>query len=280
MQKGFGNKFVRYIIFYALLSILLIYATFPFYWMIITSLKRTQDIYSYPIKYIPNPITFKHYVRIWSGSPFLRYLLNSVIVAGCTAILSLFISIFSGYSLSRFRYPMRRFLMMYILINQMIPSVLIAIPIFLVIKKLHLLNTYISLIIVYTAFATPFCTWMLKNYFDTLPKEIEDAAKVDGCDVLQTLWKIVVPISAPGFVATGVFAFIVAWHEFIIALTLMSKEEMMTVPVGMYSFVTEFTTEWELISAGCIIVTIPVAVIFIFLQRYLVQGLTAGAVKG
>ena len=120
---------------------------------------------------------------------------------------------------------------------------------------------------------------MLKNYFDTLPKEIEDAAKVDGCTHLQILWRIVVPVSAPGFVAAGMFSFIVAWHEFVVALTLMSKEEMMTLPVGLYSFVTEFTTEWELISAGCIIVTIPVAIMFVILQRYFVQGLTKGAIK-
>ncbi|MCD6231360.1 carbohydrate ABC transporter permease [Candidatus Aerophobetes bacterium] len=279
MKKRTGKEIINYTISYFIIFILLVYILIPFYWMGITSLKRTQDVYSYPIKYIPDPITFRHYIRIWHGSPFLRYFLNSVIVAGCTTILSLFISTFAGYSFSRFRYKMRKTLLVYILINQMIPAILIVIPIFLIIKTLRLLNTYISLILVYTAFTIPFCTWMLKNYFDTLPKEIEEAAKVDGCTYLQILWKIVVPVSAPGFVAAGMFSFIVAWHEFVVALTLISKEEMMTLPVGLYSFVTEFTTEWELISAGCIIATIPIAVMFVILQRYFVQGLTKGAIK-
>jgi len=279
MKKGNRKWIINYTISYFIIFVLLVYILIPFYWMGITSLKRTQDVYSYPIKYIPDPITFRNYVRIWHGSPFLRYFLNSIIIAGCTTILSLCISTFAGYSLSRFRYKMRKALLVYILINQMIPAILIVIPIFLIMKTLRLLNTYISLILVYTAFTIPFCTWMLKNYFDTLPKEIEDAAKVDGCTHLQILWRIVVPVSAPGFVAAGMFSFIVAWHEFVVALTLMSKEEMMTLPVGLYSFVTEFTTEWELISAGCIIVTIPVAIMFVILQRYFVQGLTKGAIK-
>jgi len=279
MKKRTGKEIINYTISYFIIFILLVYILIPFYWMGITSLKRTQDVYSYPIKYIPDPITFRHYIRIWHGSPFFRYFLNSIIVAGCTTILSLFISTFAGYSFSRFRYKMRKTLLVYILINQMIPAILIVIPIFLIMKTLRLLNTYISLILVYTAFTIPFCTWMLKNYFDTLPKEIEEAAKVDGCTYLQILWKIVVPVSAPGFVAAGMFSFIVAWHEFVVALTLISKEEMMTLPVGLYSFVTEFTTEWELISAGCIIATIPIAVMFVILQRYFVQGLTKGAIK-
>jgi arabinogalactan oligomer/maltooligosaccharide transport system permease protein len=229
----------------------------------------------------PETVSLANFRSLFSDQPFTRWLVNSAIVAAATTVLGIVLAATAGYAFSRFRFPGRRTGLMSFLVSQMFPGVLTLIPLYIIVVKwLGLGSTRIGLVLVYTTTAIPFCVWMLKGYFDTIPRDLEEAALVEGASPLVIFWRIVVPLAKPAIAVTALFSFMTGWNEFILAATLMDKESMYTAPVGLRFFVGGFSQQWGYFAAGAIIVSIPIVALFFFLQRYLVSGLTAGSVKG
>ena len=266
-----------------LIGALLLFALYvlaPFAWMLSISFKPTEEVFARTLTLLPREPTLANYRTIFDFIPYPRYFANSVIVAVVSTSVSLVIASLAGYSFSRFRFCGRQALAFLMLATQMFPLVTGIIPLYLVFSRLGLINTLWCLYIVYLAFELPFCVWMLKGFFDAIPIDIEEAAIIDGCSRLQVLLRIVVPVSLPAFVATGVFCFILSWNEFLYATVLTSSDEVRTLPAALGSMIGQGTTEWGSLNAAGVLTTIPVVVFFLFFQRYLVQGLTEGAVKG
>jgi ABC-type glycerol-3-phosphate transport system permease component len=274
------RKKIRQIIVLVLLVAVVLLMIFPFIWMLSTSIKPPEEIFTQVPRWIPLRPTLDNFKNILFNTSFPRYFLNSVVVGLVTMLVALAVTVFAGYALSRYNFRGKNIFSMWLLVSQMFPPVLLIIPIFVFMLKLGLFNTYASLIITYATFALPFSTWMLKAYFDTVPIDLEEAAKVDGCNQVQALTKIILPLAAPGIVTVALFIFVLAWHEYMFALTLTSTTEMRTLPVGISLFLGEYRTLWGSLMAGSVVVTAPVVVFFVYLQRYIVQGLTLGAVKG
>lgn len=247
--------------------------------MVSTSLKGPTEIFSPNPNWIPKKITFEHYRTIWNETPFPTYFKNSMIVAVATSAITLLIGTFLAYGLARYRFRGRRVLENTLIITQMFPLVLMIIPIFLIFIRLSLLNTYTALIIAYCTFALPFATLMLKSYFEALPPDLEEAALIDGCTPVSALFRVVLPLSAPGIAAVGLFAFILAWQEFLIALTITRTTDMRTLPVGISMMIGFREVLWGPLMAGSVIIALPVVILFTYFQKYLISGLTMGAVK-
>jgi ABC-type glycerol-3-phosphate transport system permease component len=252
----------------------------PFLWMISTSLKNPAEVVLRDPTIIPRSFAVENYVDVFRRGNFGRYFLNSVIVSLAVTVISVAIATLSGYAFARYRLPGGKAILLGILATQMFPAILLAIPLYILIRNLGLLNSLLGLILVYTSFALPFCVWMLRNYFLTIPKDLDESALVDGATRLQALRSVVLPVAMPGIAATGIFSFILAWNEFLYANTFISSAELRTLPVGLQSLIGEFTTDWGMLMAGAVVTTIPVVVIFFFVQRRLTQGLATGAVKG
>lgn len=256
------------------------FALLPVYWLLATSLTPRTQVFTYPPRIFPAEISFDAYVSLWSNEALFGYLRNSVIVSVITAVLSVVVSAYMGYSFSKFRYRGRRSLMYLVLASQMFPQALLLVTLYTVFSAYGLLNTYTALVLSFTTFTLPLCVWMLKGFFDTIPDELVEAARVDGASRLRIIHSIVLPLAAPGLVAAGLFAFVRGWNDFIFALTLAGPDKQ-TLPPGLVNtFVGEAATAWPELMAASLVVSLPVAIAFIALQRFLVGGLTAGAVKG
>lgn len=229
----------------------------------------------------PKVWSLSNFSSVLADQPFGRWLLNSAIVATATTLVGVFLACTAAYAFSRFRFPGRGIGMMAFLVSQMFPGTLMMIPLYIILVKwLGLGSTRVGLVLVYTTIAIPFCVWMLKGYFDTIPKELEEAAVIEGASQGMVFWRIVLPLAKPAVAVTALFSFMTGWNEFILAATLMDQESMYTAPVGLRFFVGGFSQQWGYFAAGSIIVSIPVVILFLFLQKYLISGLTAGGVKG
>lgn len=252
----------------------------PVYWLLATALSPNDQVFQYPPKLVPTEITFEHFADLADDPNLFGYLVNSVIVSVITAVLSVLVSAYMGYSFSKFRYRGRRSLMYPVLSSQMFPQALLLVTLYAVFSAYGLLNTYAALVLSFTTFTLPLCVWMLKGFFDTIPDELVEAARVDGASRMRIIHSIVLPLSAPGLVAAGLFAFVRGWNDFIFALTLAGPDKQ-TLPPGLVNtFVGEAQTAWPQLMAASLVVSLPVVIGFVILQRYLVGGLTAGAVKG
>ena len=241
-----------------------------------TALDRLRAILPWP-----DTFSLSNFVSVMTDQPFARWLGNSLIIAAATTLAGVFLACTAGYAFSRFRFPGRRAGLMSFLVSQMFPGTLTLIPLYIILVKwLGLGSTRIALVLVYSTIAIPFCVWMLKGYFDTIPRELEESAIMDGASPGSIFLRIILPLAKPAVAVTALFSFMTSWNEFILAATLMDKEVMYTAPVGLRFFVGGFSQQWGYFAAGSIIVSIPVVVVFLFLQKYLVSGLTAGAVKG
>lgn len=229
----------------------------------------------------PKALSLANFTDVWTQEPFGRWLLNSAIVAGATTLAGVFLACTAAYAFSRFRFPGRRTGMMMFLVSQMFPGTLMMVPLFIIIVKwLHLGNTYAGLVLVYAVTAIPFCVWMLKGYFDTIPLEIEESAVMDGASPATIFFRIILPLAKPAVAVTALFSFMTGWNEFIVASIFMDEEVAYTAPVGLRFFVGGFSSQWGYFAAGSIIVSLPVVALFFYLQKYLIAGLTAGGVKG
>lgn len=265
---------------YAVLGIIAIFGFFPIYWMLLTSFTPNELVFTFPPQFLPRSITLEHYLNFFRNPELLRYMFNSIIVAGASTVGTLVIATYAAYSFSKFRYRGRRSLMYLVLSSQMIPTALLLVTLYLVFDALGLLNSYLGLILSYTTFTLPLCIWLLKSYFDNIPSELLDAAKVDGARQWTIIHRILLPVAAPGLVAAGLFAFIRGWNDFILALTLVGSEQRTLPPGLVLTFLGEAQAAWADLMAASLIVSLPVVVVFMVVQRYLVEGLTSGAVKG
>lgn len=235
---------------------------------------------------IPHELTLDHFRSLFGsrGSNgehlFVRQALNSIVIAVATTVVGVFISCTAAYALSRFRFPGRKAGLTTFVVVQMFPATLLIMPLYVVLDKLGLLNSMTGLVLVYSTTAIPFCVWTLKGYFDSLPRELEEAARIDGASPWLIFRKIILPLAKPGLAVTGLFSFMTAWNEFILASTFMTNESHYTLPVLIQSSVGQFSTQYGVFAAGAIVTSVPVMAVFYVLQKYLVGGLTAGAVKG
>jgi arabinogalactan oligomer/maltooligosaccharide transport system permease protein len=241
-----------------------------------TTADRLRAIVPWPTRW-----SLSNFESVFSDQPFLRWILNSAAISLATTVLGVFLACTAAYAFSRFRFPGRRSGMMSFLVSQMFPGTLMLIPLYIIIVQwLGLGSSRIGLVLVYATTAIPFCVWMLKGYFDTIPKELEEAAVIEGAGPARIFWTVILPLAKPAIAITALFSFMTAWNEFILAATFMDKEDMYTAPVGLRFFVGGFSQSWGYFAAGSIVVSIPVGVLFLYLQRYLISGLTAGSVKG
>jgi arabinogalactan oligomer/maltooligosaccharide transport system permease protein len=229
----------------------------------------------------PEDWSLSNFVSVLTDQPFGQWMLNSAIIALGTTVVGVFLACTAAYAFSRFKFPGQRAGMMSFLVSQMFPGTLMLIPLFIIlVQYLKLGNSRLGLIIVYATTSIPFSVWMLKGYFDTIPRDLEEAAMIEGASVGRIFWTIILPLAKPAVAVTALFSFMTAWNEFILAATFMEQETMYTAPVGLRFFVGGFSQQWGYFAAGSIIVSIPVVFLFLFLQKYLVSGLTAGSVKG
>lgn len=253
---------------------------FPIYWMFNTSLAPTTQLRAFPPKWFPSEPQWSVYTNLFMDRPMALWLFNSTKVALISTAISIVVSVLAGYSLSRFRVRGTRGVGIFVLTSRMLPSTLLIIPLFIFMRQLGLLGNHMSLILAHVTFIIPFAIWMLKGYFDSLPKELEEAAMIDGCNPLNALTKVILPISAPGIAATTLYGFILSWSDFLFARTFLANSAgNWTVPVGIATLKGEFLIDWNVIMAGALVGTIPIVVIYLFLERFLVSGLSAGAVK-
>ena len=269
------------IIKYAVIVSLLILLLFPVVWMAISSVQPSSKLMNLPPEFLPSNPTLDNYIKIISNTKYLRYFENSFITAGGTVLLCLCIAIPAGYAFSRYRFPMKNTVMTFIMSVQMFPIVVILISLYTFYMRWNLLNTYRGLILIDTAFALPLAINLMKSFFDTLPKSLDESATIDGAGRLRTLWSILKPLVLPGLLAVGIYTFLNAWDDFLMALTIMQDTNMKTLTVGLaQSFLGEYAYDYGALMAFSLCGSLPVVLIFVFLQRYMISGLTAGAVKG
>ncbi|HEX7022901.1 MAG TPA: carbohydrate ABC transporter permease [Trueperaceae bacterium] len=276
---GNRRKTIASIGLYAVIALAVVFLLFPLYWMFVTSVRPDNTLLTYPPQFLPTDGGWQAYQRVLTQSLIFRWFLNSTIVTGFTIALSVPISALAGYAISRFRYLGIREIGYSLLIARMLPSSLLIIPLYFIFARLGLLNNYLALVIANTTFVIPFSTWMMKGFFDSIPRELEDAAQIDGASALASLLRVVMPLSLPGLAATTIYAAILTWGEFVFASTLLTGPERWTGPIGITSFIQQYLIQWNDIMAASLIYILPVIILFAFLERYLVQGLAAGSVK-
>jgi arabinogalactan oligomer / maltooligosaccharide transport system permease protein len=266
---------------HGLLILASVVVLYPVLWVVKMAFSPSQA-FSMSLSLMPEQWTLENFRVLLTADEgiFFRQMLNSVVVAAATTVVGVILSCTAAYAFSRFRFPGRQVGMATFLITQMFPGVVMAIPLYILLDQLGLLNSLMGLVLVYSTTAVPFCVWMLKGYFDTIPVDLEEAAVMDGAGQWTIFTKIVLPLAQPAIAVTALFSFMTAWNEFILAATFLSDERMYTIPVVLQRFVGDHHTEWGLFAAGALIVSVPVMVLFFKLQTYLVGGLTAGAVKG
>lgn len=255
-------------------------AVFPVFWVFLTSLKPAADVLNPKYMVVPRSLTGANYAEVLQGGTFWMWMFNSVFIALITTVVGIALASTTAYAMSRFAFHGKRPVLFSFLVAQMFPGAILIVPLYNIMKDLGLLNTFTGLIIAYSTLSLPFCVWMLKGFFDAIPISLEEAALIDGMSAFGTFFRIILPLSLPGLAVTGFFSFITAWNEFMFALTFMTGESRYTLPVGLRTYVSEFSTDWHLMAAGAVIVTIPVLVVFLVAQRFLISGMTAGGVKG
>lgn len=282
-MKNKSKKTTKKIFLYLLVFIICSSALFPFFWIVTSSFKPRNELFSYPPTWLPNEPTAKGYtdlftIPMYGTTGFIDFARNSIVVSTSTALITVFFAALGAYGMSRFKFKGSKTLKYVILLSQMLPGALILIPLYIIL--LDLIDTHWSLIIAYTSFTLPYCTYLLKSYFDAIPSSLDEAALVDGCNRVTALFRIVFPVAAPGIVVTFVQAFIMGWNEYMFALTFLNSNANWTLPVALGSFRGQYMVDWGYLFAGSVLLTIPVMLLFLFLQKWLIVGLTAGSVKG
>ncbi len=251
----------------------------PIAWVLLSSFKPGYAIQSSDLTLVKDP-TLANYSYVLTDTNFPKWMLNSVIVAALTMIIGIFFSATTGYAVSRFNFPGRRPLMMVFLITQMFPVAILIVPIYTIMARLGLINTLPSLVIAYLTIAVPFCAWMLKGYFDSIPTSLDEAAALDGCGPFATFWRVVLPLARPAIAVTAFYTFLTAWGEVAYASAFIQTDNKFTLAYGLQQFVPQFNPQWEYLTAAAVLVTVPAGLVFLFAQRHLVSGLTAGGTKG
>ncbi|CAN5625005.1 ABC transporter permease subunit [soil metagenome] len=274
------GKLARMVASYAILLVFVVIAVYPVTQIFTISLRPGDRLLSTSLALIPEGASLNNFRVLLSETPFLRWLFNSTLVAGAVTVTGVALASTAGYALSRYRFAGRDAALSGILITQMFPATMLLLPLYIVMIKLGLLNSYLGLIVIYSATALPFCVWQMKGYYDTIPASLEEAARIDGATPWQAFRKVILPLAAPALAITALFSFMSAWNEYVVAAVVLQDSELFTLPVGLKLFQSQMSTQWGLYAAGSLLVTIPVVVLFMVLSRYLISGLTLGAVKG
>ncbi len=294
MARSAREEHVPHGVLHAFLVATVLFTIYPVLWVVSIALSGKQSLAIVDLPpdptwldrlraVLPWPARFsaQNFVSVMTDQPFARWMLNSAIIAVSATVVGVALACTAAYAFSRFKFPGRRAGMMSFLVSQMFPGTLTLIPLYIIIVQwLGLGSTHLGLVIVYATTSVPFSVWMLKGYFDTIPKELEEAAVIEGAGPGKIFWRIVLPLAKPAIAITALFSFMTGWNEFILAATFMDQEAMYTAPVGLRFFVGGFQQQWGYFAAGSIIVSIPIVLLFFYLQKYLVSGLTAGSVKG
>ncbi len=272
LRRGLFNLFAW--------SVILLIAL-PLVWMITTSIKPQSELFLIPPAFFPEEVTFEHYRRLLTETPFLTYLRNSVILAGGTTVLVIVVATLGAHSLVRFSYPGRETIAGAVLFTYLLPSVVLVIPLYFLMAALGLVNSLFSLVIAYTTFALPYALWLLRSFMSAIPPDLEAAAMVDGASRFRAFIDVILPQAAPGIISTALFTAILAWNEYLFALVLINSDASRPLTTGvMNMLVTSFNIEWSLLMAASVMMSVPLLVVFVFLQKYLTRGFGAGAVKG
>ncbi|PVE97166.1 carbohydrate ABC transporter permease [Microbacterium sp. TPD7012] len=256
-----------------------VFAAGPVLWMLSSSFKSNTQIFELPPRLLTDTFSFDAYIAIFTNPETMRFFLNSYIVAGAVTVLTLIVAIQAAYAFSRFDFRGKRILNVVIVSVQAVPPITLLIPYFGLMVALGLYNSYAGLILTYMVFTLPYAIIMMTGYFNTLPRELDEAVRVDGAGSMTALWRILVPISVPGIVSVGIYTFMIAWNEYLFALTLTRTIDMRTVPIGIQLLMGQHSYEWNQIMAMSVLGSIPVLLLFLFFQRYFISGLTAGSVK-
>jgi ABC-type glycerol-3-phosphate transport system permease component len=270
----------RAALLYAAAVVLLIAGAFPFFWMLSTALKPSAEIFATPPGLIPLHPTLENFRRLFVETHFTGFFRNSVVVAGATVLLTLSVSALGAYGLTRYTFRGRETVAGLILLTYMFAPIMIIIPFYILVKQLGIVNTHLALVLSYTTFCLPFCLWVLRAFFQSIPLELEEAALVDGAGRGKTVWYVVLPLALPGLIAAAIFTFILAWNDFLFALVLITSDELKTLPVGVNDLFNATIVDWGMIMAAGVMITVPTILFFAAVQRYLVQGWGAGGVKG
>ncbi|QMU18661.1 carbohydrate ABC transporter permease [Streptomyces pristinaespiralis] len=262
---------------HATLIVASVIAVFPVLWVFLTSLKPAK--YAITTDFVKET-TLANYTDLLENTEFLTWFGNSLLIAGLTTVLGVFVSATTGYAVSRFRFPGKRGLMWTLLITQMFPVAVLIVPIYNIMATMGLLNQPVGLVVTYLTIAVPFCAWMMKGFFDTIPMEIDESGQVDGLTPFGTFWRLILPLAKPGIAVTAFYSFITAWGEVAYASAFMVGDENLTLAGGLQKFVNQYGAQWGPMAAASVLIAIPAALVFLFAQRHLVTGMSAGAVKG
>jgi multiple sugar transport system permease protein len=272
---------LSYIVTNLVTWILVIIIAFPLIWMVLTSIKPQNELFKIPPNILPKHVTFEHYAILLEKTPFLRYFANSMILATATTVLVIVVGALGAYSLVRFKYRGREFLAGTVLFTYLLPSVVLLIPLYLMMVKIGLSNTLASLVIAYTTFSLPYALWLLRSFMAGIPEDLESAALVDGASRMGAFIDVILPQALPGIISTALFTFILAWNEYLYALVLVNSDQSRPLTTGvMNMLITSFNIDWSLLMAASVMMSIPLIIIFAFLQSYLTRGFGAGGVKG
>ncbi len=268
------------ILIYAILIVAATIAVYPVLRVVSISIRPGDMLHTTSLALIPENATWGTYKELFTQQPFLRWLGNSLLVSFTVTVVGVSLASTAGYAFSRYRFIGRDFGMIALITTQMFPVTMLLLPLFLMLLHLQVYDTFLGLVIAYSATALPFCVWQMKGYYDTIPVSLEEAARIDGCTQWQTFHIIVLPLAAPALVITALFSFMSAWSEYLVAAVLVNDQNLFTLPLGLKLFQSAFDTQWGLYSAGAVVVSMPVVILFLFLSRWLVSGLTLGGVKG
>jgi len=274
------KKLVTNIFTYIFLTVFTLIVLYPIINVITISIRPGDKLMSTSLAIIPENATFRNYTELITNRPFLLWAWNSAIVSFVVTFTGVALASTAGYALSRFKFIGKQTTMLGLLTTQMFPATMLLLPMYIMLIKLELLNSYLGIIIVYSATALPFCIWQMKGYYDTIPYSLEESARIDGCSKWEAFYKIIFPLAAPALVITALFSFMTAWSEYIVAAQVLQDTKLYTLPLGLKSFESNMSTEWGLYAAASLVVSIPVVVLFVILSKWLVSGLTLGSVKG
>ena len=265
---------------YLILVFFCVIALYPVSQILTVSLRPADRLLSTSLEIIPKDASLRNYKALFTERPFGLWLMNSTLVAFVVTLTGVALASTAGYGFSRFRFIGKKIGLLSLLVTQMFPATMLLLPMYIMLVKLHLINSYLGIIIMYSATALPFCVWQMKGYYDTIPTSLEEAGRIDGCNQFQTFYKIILPLASPALVITALFSFMSAWTEYVVAAQILQDTEMWTLPLGLKSFESNMGSEWGLYGAASLIVTVPVVVLFLSLSKWLVSGLTLGSVKG
>jgi ABC-type glycerol-3-phosphate transport system permease component len=278
--KRRAGRFVRHVVVYASGLLFTGFSVAPLVWGVSTALKTAQDLYAVPPRWIPNPVTVAHFASVLHNQAIIRGFFNTLAVSIATTAIALVVGVLGGYGFSRFRFPGRTPLLWSVLFTQLFPRVVVIVPFFITLRTLHLMNTLPGLVLVYLMVVFPVSIWLIKGFFDRIPVEIEEAAVVDGCSIPRLLWRIVVPMARPALVAAAMYAFVLAWNEFLFALVFTQGLNNRLLSVALAFFIDENGIRWGELMAASLLMSIPAVLVFTASQRVLVRGLSEGALRG